>query len=147
MKRADQLARSHTEQAIATLAAIMNNTLSEDKDRIKAADSLLDRGHGKPLAAVIQLPPSKLQLQLLAAAEDDELLEIMRARPLPRLGHDAIDGEFTESAPDATPVTLLSEVLAGAATPRAVVEAHPDMVPAAPSEFPSISKVRDPLLD
>lgn len=147
MKRADQLARSHTEQAIATLAAIMNNSLSEDKDRIKAADSLLDRGHGKPLAAVIQLPPSKMQLQLLAAAGDDELLEIMRAKPLPRLGHDAIDGEFTESTPDAAPVTLLSQVLAGAVDPPTSPDEHPDMVPAAPSEFPSISKVRDPLLD
>jgi hypothetical protein len=140
MKRADQLARNHTETAIATLAAIMNNSLSEDKDRIKAADSLLDRGHGKPLAAVIQLPPSKLQLQLLAAAEDDELLEIMRAKPLPRLGHDAIDGEFTEAEPR---VTLLSEVLASVAP----VETHPDMEPADASEFPSVAKGRDPLLD
>jgi hypothetical protein len=133
MKRADQLARSHTEQAIATLAAIMNNSLSEDKDRIKAADSLLDRGHGKPLAAVIQLPPSKMQLQLLAAAGDDELLEIMRAKPLPRLGHDAIDGEFTESTAQAT-VVLRSDALSG-------------LEPAAPDEFPAIPTERDPLLD
>jgi hypothetical protein len=103
-KRADQLARSYTELAVATLAAIMNNELSEDKDRIKAADSLLDRGHGKPLAAIIQLPPSKMQLQLLAAAGDDELLEIMRAKPLPRLGHDAIDGEFTEHTSERDPL-------------------------------------------
>ena len=140
-KRADQLARSHTEQAIATLAAIMNNAASEDKDRIKAADSLLDRGHGKPLAAVIQLPPSKMQLQLLAAAGDDELLEIMRAKPLPRLGapsQDAIDGEFTEVV---KPVVLQSQLLATAAQSD---EPTPDMEPAAAAEFDT---GRDPLLD
>jgi hypothetical protein len=135
-KRADTLAREHTDTAIATLAAIMNNQLSEDKDRIKAADSLLDRGHGKPLAAVIQLPPSKLQLQLLAAAEDDELLEIMRAKPLPRLGHDAIEGEFTESPP----VVLRSQLIA-AALPDEVPD---DITPASAADF---APSRDPLLD
>lgn len=151
-QRADQLARSHTDTAIATLAAIMNNTLSEDKDRIKAADSLLDRGHGKPLAAVIQLPPSKIQLQLLAAAEDDELLEIMRARPLPRLGHDeAIEGEFTASTVESTPaVALRSQVIAGfvdSALSQTPAGAHPNVEPADAAEFPSIAKDRDPLLD
>lgn len=99
MKSADSLARSHTELAIETLAEIMADPWAKDADRIKAADSMLDRGHGKPLAATITLPPSKLALQQLAGMSDDELMAIVR-QPLPRLmAPEVIDGEFEEAAP------------------------------------------------
>jgi hypothetical protein len=92
---ADKIARSHTAAAIATLAKIMKDTTAKDADRIKAADSILDRGHGKPLAATITLPPSKQALQQLAAMTDDELMAVIR-KPLPRLASPAIDAEFEE---------------------------------------------------
>lgn len=41
------LARSHTTTAIKTLAQIMHQA-ETDADRMKAANSLLDRGWGKP---------------------------------------------------------------------------------------------------
>ena len=42
------LARSYTETAIRVLASIMNQQDASPKARVSAADSLLDRGWGKP---------------------------------------------------------------------------------------------------
>lgn len=42
------LARGHTEAAINCLAGIMNKTDAPDAARVSAANSLLDRGWGKP---------------------------------------------------------------------------------------------------
>ena len=46
------LARTHTEDAIAVLVSIAENPKANDNARISAANSLLDRGHGKPPQAV-----------------------------------------------------------------------------------------------
>jgi hypothetical protein len=100
---ADKLARNHTALAIETLAEIMADPWAKDADRIKAADSILDRGHGKPLAATISLPPSKLALQQLAAMSDDELMEVIR-KPLPRLAAPAIEAQFSEVPPARDPL-------------------------------------------
>lgn len=43
-----QLARAHTAAAIKTLADLCNGASNEPKDRIAAANALLDRGWGKP---------------------------------------------------------------------------------------------------
>jgi hypothetical protein len=43
-----QLARQHTADAIACLAEIVNGKANEPRDRINAANALLDRGWGKP---------------------------------------------------------------------------------------------------
>lgn len=43
------LARNYTKEAIETLAQIMRNKKAKDKDRIAAADSILDRAWGKPV--------------------------------------------------------------------------------------------------
>lgn len=95
MKSADSIARDHTQAAIDTLAEIMRDPWAKDADRIKAADSILDRGHGKPLSATITLPPSKQALQQLAAMSDDELMAVIR-QPLPKLAAPAIEAEFEE---------------------------------------------------
>lgn len=42
------LARGHTEKALSTLASIMNQTKAPAAARIAAANSLLERGWGKP---------------------------------------------------------------------------------------------------
>lgn len=46
------LARSHTEAAINCLAGIMNKEGAPDAARVAAANSLLDRGWGKPTQPV-----------------------------------------------------------------------------------------------
>ena len=46
------LARMHTEDAIAALVSIANDPKVNPSARISAANSLLDRGHGRPPQAV-----------------------------------------------------------------------------------------------
>ena len=46
------LARMHTEDAIAVLVSIANDPKVNPSARISAANSLLDRGHGRPPQAV-----------------------------------------------------------------------------------------------
>src|SRR5215510_15973519 len=43
-----ELAREHTPEAIRTLVSIMNNPKLAPAARVSAANSLLDRGYGKP---------------------------------------------------------------------------------------------------
>ena len=43
-----ELARAHTSEAIETLVSIMTNPKTAPAARVSAANSLLDRGYGKP---------------------------------------------------------------------------------------------------
>jgi hypothetical protein len=90
-RAADSLAREHTEKAVEVLAEVMADPFAENKDRIRAAESLLDRGHGKAAQAVIQLPASREQARRLAALSDDELMQIVQNTELPRLLQNPID--------------------------------------------------------
>lgn len=99
--RAAELARRHTEKAIEVMAEVMQDPFAENRDRLKAANDLLDRGHGKAAQAVIAVPPSKALRALAAAMSDQELRQIIN-QPLPRLRHeseDAIEAEFSEKDP------------------------------------------------
>lgn len=80
-------ARQHGERAIEILADEMENAF-EARDRIRAAESVLDRGYGKPSQAVIAVPASQRQRALLAAMTDDSLVAIIdppKALPAPQL--------------------------------------------------------------
>lgn len=46
--RVKELARGHTEEAIATLAAIMRNDKEPSAARVRAAEAMLDRAWGRP---------------------------------------------------------------------------------------------------
>lgn len=52
-KLVSQLAREHTETAVGVLVDIANSRQAPDSARVLAANSLLDRGHGKPPQAVL----------------------------------------------------------------------------------------------
>jgi hypothetical protein len=57
-----ELARQHTEDAIATLVAICRNGENESA-RVAAANALLDRAWGKPPVAIVPVdPPTKIEL-------------------------------------------------------------------------------------
>lgn len=103
-RSADGLAREHTEAAIATIANVMNDWCAEDRDRIAAANALLDRAHGKPVNAVIQVPMNRQIAQRLAAMSDEELENEMMSAPLPRLAQSAEPIIEVDSEPD--PLTL-----------------------------------------
>jgi hypothetical protein len=85
IRKLDAIAREHTERAVETITGIMDNELNEPRDRLAAAQAILDRGHGKPLTAVIQLPASKREAAALAAFSDEELESAIEGHVLPRL--------------------------------------------------------------
>jgi hypothetical protein len=47
-----ELATAYTGDALATLASIMKDETAPPSARVAAANSLLDRGHGKPVQAI-----------------------------------------------------------------------------------------------
>lgn len=102
-KPADSLARQHTERAISTIVEVMDDPFAENKDRLNAANSILDRGHGKPLTATIALPSNTAHRALLAAMSDEELMARISQTELPRLNK-PIEAEFTEVDAQADPL-------------------------------------------
>lgn len=100
MKRLDQHAREYNQRAIETIVEVMEDPFAEDKDKLRAADMLLDRGNGKPISAVIQVPPSQQARALLSSMTDDELIGVLQRKALPRLAdvqrEQIVDAEFTE---------------------------------------------------
>ncbi len=95
MSDASKLARDYDTEAIQVIKSIMDDPLAEPKDRLKAAEALLDRGHGKAAQAIIAVPASRKVATALAAMTEDELYEVIQSEPLPRLSAPVMDGEFT----------------------------------------------------
>lgn len=89
-------ARELTDKALRTMDEVMSDPWAEDKDRLKAAAEILDRGHGKATQAVIALPASQAVRDEAAKLTRTQLLEIIQRAELPRLRNEAIDGEFEE---------------------------------------------------
>lgn len=58
-----QAAQQYTEEALLTLSEIMRSGANEQA-RISAANSLLDRGHGKPSQAIAGDPDQPLKLEV-----------------------------------------------------------------------------------
>jgi hypothetical protein len=54
-----EIAREHTEAAIKTLVAVMEDTEAPPAARVAAADKLLDRGHGRP---AVHLEPVEVNI-------------------------------------------------------------------------------------
>lgn len=110
----DILTRMHTEMAVQTLVDIMTDPEAKDRDRITASQDILDRGHGKPVAAVIQIPADKVQRAMLSSLGDEELLSILRRVQLPRLQdtpldtslNTPLDASFTETPTLADPLLV-----------------------------------------
>jgi hypothetical protein len=71
------LARSHTETALNTLVGIMNQDQAPHAARVAAANSLLDRGWGKPMQGVEMSGPEGgaietiTKIELVALTSDD----------------------------------------------------------------------------
>jgi|SRR6185312_4791212 len=94
-RNADAQARDHTEEAINVLHDIMIDPFQEAKDRLRAAESLLERGHGKAVSAVISVPLERRQKAEMAAMTDEELMAAIRDTPLPRLAAPISHQTFT----------------------------------------------------
>ncbi len=94
----DALAREYTDDVVETAADIMKDPLMEPRDRLRAAEFLAERGHGKASQAIIALPMTRKLAQQLYAMSNEELLAV--------IGHDpgqlsapaqagSIDAEYT----------------------------------------------------
>lgn len=77
---ADSLARIHTAEAMGTIVDIMRGDAEGTHQRLalqlKAAETILDRGHGRAVQAVISVPARQAVAAKLAAMSDDALLLI-----------------------------------------------------------------------
>lgn len=103
-RTADDIARDYTAEALDTIHEIMVEPLAEHRDRLRAAETLLDRGHGRAVSAVIQVPAGKrLQAQLIGMTEE-QLYEVIRAQPLPRMLQHVQDADFTPVEDDIDPL-------------------------------------------
>lgn len=87
-------ARQRTDKALGVIEEIMDDPFAEDRDRLKAAQEMLDRGHGKSTQAVIALPATHAAREAAAKLTRSELLAIIKSADLPRLRHDAVDADF-----------------------------------------------------
>ena len=85
IRSADAMAREHTEEAIQTIRECMQ--VFDARVALEAAKAMLDRGHGKPITAIIQVPMAKRMQSQLNALSDDQLLEAIDAEfeDLPKL--------------------------------------------------------------
>ena len=54
-----EIAGQYTEQALATLVEIMESHEVPASARVTAANSILDRAHGKPIQATVEVDPEK----------------------------------------------------------------------------------------
>lgn len=98
-KSITEQAQSYSNEAIKTFAEVMRDPLAENRDRLRAAENLVDRGHGKAVTPIAVKTQEKLRDQL-AELSDDELYAIVHAEPLPSLaGPTATDVEFEEVDP------------------------------------------------
>jgi hypothetical protein len=80
-----ELARLRGPRALDVLEDAMENA-TEDRDRIRAAEAILDRGYGKAAQAIIAVPASRRQAALLASLSDDQLVAVIEQKQLPRIG-------------------------------------------------------------
>lgn len=81
-----ELARERGPRALEILDEIAENTFAEDRDRIRAAEALLDRGYGKAAQAIIAVPASRRQAAMLATLSDEALVAVIEQKQLPRIG-------------------------------------------------------------
>ena len=76
-KHVSDRAREHADAAIDTIAEIMNDPSEEARDRLRAAEAMLDLGYGKAAQAVIAIPADRAARAAAALYTDAELDDII----------------------------------------------------------------------
>lgn len=81
---ADSLARVHTAEAVGVVIKIMRGQEEGAgpvlNARLRAAQTIIDRGHGRAVQAVISIPARHAVAARVAAMSDDALLALCAAR-------------------------------------------------------------------
>jgi hypothetical protein len=101
------LAREHTPKAIATLAEIMEDAKAPKVSRVAAANALLDRAWGKPLATTALIDPDSAGLELESTLSRFEIGRriafalqkgVRASQEIAQFHATAADAEFSEKA-------------------------------------------------
>lgn len=88
MSEATDLARAHAPEAISALVTVIRDPDSKGSEVVAASNALLDRGYGKPMQAIINVPVSPRLGARLAALDDAALLAVIESsKILPRGVH------------------------------------------------------------
>lgn len=77
---AESLSRAHTKEAIGAVVEILRDKSAFPGDRLKAAQILLDRGHGKPTNVTVSVPAKRATAQQLINMTEADLLAIIASR-------------------------------------------------------------------
>lgn len=76
-----EMAGQYTESALATLAGIMQDTDAPAAARVTAANSLLDRGHGKPVQSVVNEGDGEAQPLNITIGVRDAVADVRITKP------------------------------------------------------------------
>ena len=94
----DDQARDYDDEVVGVFAEIMRDPFAENRDRLRAAENLVDRGHGKAITPIALNTGKGLRAQLAEMTLDD-LYAVVHADPLPSLAAPVQDAEFEEVDP------------------------------------------------
>ena len=83
-------ARDLSDRALDVITEIMEDPLAENRDRLRAAEAIHDRGYGKAAQAVIALPADRLARQAAAMYSDEQLDNIIEAEIIRREDMEAL---------------------------------------------------------
>lgn len=137
----DQQARDLAPDAISTLHSIMAYG-DKDSDRIAAAKELLDRGHGRPVSAVVQIPMTRRTAEALSAMSEDQLFNVVKSAQLPRLRSAQQDEPITIEATATNPTAP-----AGTPPPRTLDNSSVPLRGSKRARLAEAAAALDPLLD
>lgn len=77
---AESLARAHTKEAIGAVIEVLRDRSAFPSDRLKAAQLILDRGHGKPTNVTVSVPAKRATAAQLINMSEADLLAIIASR-------------------------------------------------------------------
>lgn len=92
-----QLARVHTREMIDVIHEIASDPTEKAGDRLRAANMMLDRGHGTPTQSIIQIPAERQRRIEDSKYTTAQLERIVMASPeFQALQREAVDAEYQE---------------------------------------------------
>jgi hypothetical protein len=77
---AESLARAHTKEAIGAIMEVLRDKSVFPSERLKAAQLILERGHGKPTSVTVSIPAKRATAQQLINMTEEQLLAIIASR-------------------------------------------------------------------
>lgn len=108
---AETLARMHTKEAIGAAVEVLRDRSAFASDRLRAAQLILERGHGKPTSVTVSVPAKRAIAAALNNYSEAELMNIVKSRqrnaptkdsptaqtpnlPARLHGHEVVEGEL-----------------------------------------------------